>query len=182
MKIGKLLSGFDVSALGMSAQRRKMNAIAENIANVETTRTDKGGPYRRKVVQIKTGAQQTFMKALTWSGMKLDTTHARHFEVGGAEFGQAEGVPAGVETEQTEDPGQFKVVYDPGHPDADENGYVKMPNVNIVTEMVDMISASRTFEANVTAIDAAKAVKRQSGDIAWKFIALMVRRVRWTKQ
>lgn len=165
MKVGRLLSGFDLSALGMTAQRKKMDAIAENIANTETTRTEQGGPYRRKVVQFKAGAQQVFAKALAWSGTRLDTTHVRHYEMGNAVFADNERVPGGVEAKQGEDPGQFKIVHDPGHPDADENGNVRMPNVNIVTEMVDMVAASRSFEANVTAINAAKAIAKDSLDI-----------------
>ena len=165
MKIGKLLSGLDLSALGMRAQRKKMDAIAENIANSETTRTDKGGTYRRKIVVFKNSPQQTFAKLLAWSGMKLDTTNIRHFEVGGATFSDQESVPGGVETKEQEDPGDFKMVHDPGNPDADQNGYVRMPNVNIVSEMVDMIAASRSFEANVTAINAAKGIAKDSLEI-----------------
>ena len=165
MKVGRVFTGFDLSALGMRAQRRKMDAIAENIANAETTRTEQGGPYRRKMVQFRVGAQQTFNKALVWSGMRLEATHERHFEVGGAAFSDNERLPGAVEAEQTEDPGQFKIAHDPSHPDADENGYVKLPNINIVTEMVDMISASRSYEANVTAINAAKAIAKDSLEI-----------------
>jgi flagellar basal-body rod protein FlgC len=165
MKIGKLLSGLDLSALGMRAQRKKMNAIAENIANSETTRTEQGGPYRRKVVHFKAGAQQTFAKMLAWSGERLDTTNIRHFEMGDAAFTDSERLPGSVEAEQEEDQSQFKMVHDPSHPDADENGYVRLPNVNIVTEMVDMIAASRSYEANVTAINAAKALAKDSLEI-----------------
>ena len=165
MKIGKVFSGFDLSALGMSAQRKRMDAIAENIANVETTRTEHGGPYRRKIVQFKDGAHQTFSKVLAWAGMRLDTTNVRHFQVGGAEFSDPDRLPGAVEAEQKEDPGEFKVVHDPANPDADENGYVRMPNVNIVTEMVDMIAASRSFEANATAISAAKSIAKDSLEI-----------------
>jgi flagellar basal-body rod protein FlgC len=165
MKIGKLLSGFDLSALGMRAQRKKMDAIAENIANTETTRTEKGGPYRRKTIAFTAGPHQTFARLLAWSGMRLDTTNTRHFEVGGAAFSENEDSPGGVEGKEQEDPSQFKMVHDPGHPDADENGYVQMPNVNIVSEMVDMIAASRSFEANATAISAAKGIAKDSLEI-----------------
>ena len=165
MKIGRLLSGLDLSALGMRAQRQKMDAIAENIANRETSRTEKGGPYRRKIVRFKTGPQQTFARLLAWSGMRLDTTNTRHFDTGKAVFSDRENAPDGVETTVQEDPGNFKVIHDPDHPDADENGYVKLPNVNVVSEMVDMIAASRSFEANVTAINAAKGIAKDSLEI-----------------
>lgn len=165
MKIAKLLSGFDLSALGMRAQRKKMDAIADNIANSETTRTEEGGPYRRRTVTFRTGPQQTFARVLAWSGIPLDTTHARHFEVGDAAFTEPENMPGAVEAKEKEDPSDFRVVHDPGHPDADENGYVRMPNVNIVSEMVDMVAASRSFEANVTAINAAKGIAKDSLEI-----------------
>ena len=165
MKIAKLLSGFDLSALGMRAQRKKMDAIADNIANSETAHTEKGGPYRRRTVMFKAGPQQTFAKVLSWSGIPLDTTHIRHFEVGGAGFSEQENMPGAVEAKEQEDPSDFRVVHDPSHPDADENGYVKMPNVNIVSEMVDMVAASRSFEANVTAISAAKGIAKDSLEI-----------------
>jgi flagellar basal-body rod protein FlgC len=165
MKIGSMFSGFDVSALGMRAQRRKMDAIAENIANIETTRTPNGGPYKRKFVQFKSSTQQTFAKALVWSGIRLGTTNEHHLAGGDAEFTENENLPGGVEALQQEDPSPLKMVHDPSNPDADENGYVRLPNVNIVTEMVDMISASRTYEANVTAVNAAKAVAKDSLEI-----------------
>jgi flagellar basal-body rod protein FlgC len=165
MKIARLLSGLDLSARGMRAQRRKMDAVAENIANIETTRTDKGGPYRRKIVSFKGGAQQTFARALSWYGAKLSTTDGRHIPVGDATFSDTDQTMGGIDTEQKEDQSQFKMVHDPGHPDADENGYVKMPNVNVVTEMVDMIAASRAFEANVTALSAAKGIAKDSLEI-----------------
>jgi flagellar basal-body rod protein FlgC len=165
MRIGEVFSGIDVSARGMKAQRRRMDAIAENIANVDTTRTEKGGPYRRKIVQIREGAQQTFGRILAWSGMALDATDERHFQTGGAGFSDAVRLPGAVESALTEDQNAFKIVHEPSHPDADANGDVLMPNVNVVTEMVDMISASRSYEANVTAINAAKAIAKDSLEI-----------------
>jgi len=125
-------SSFDVSASGISAQRTRMDVIANNIANADTTRTPEGGPYRRQRVSFKTAFDQA-------TGNKS--------------------MPAGVEVESiTADPTDFLSVYDPGHPDADENGMVKKPNVNVVEEMVDMISATRAYEANVTALNATKSM------------------------
>ena len=124
-------SSFDVSASGVFAQRTRMDAIANNIANAESTRTPEGGPYRRQAVSFR------------------------------AVYEDAIGNPApgGVQVDSvTQDPSDFRLVHDPSHPDADANGYVKMPNVNIVEEMVDMISATRAYEANITAMNATKSM------------------------
>ncbi len=128
--MGKI-SAFDVSAAGLLAQRVRMDAIANNIANAETTRTPEGGPYRRQ--------QAVFSLPMEQFG-----------------FGEAEmvGPVAAIEMED----GPPKMIQDPGHPDADANGFVAMPNVNVVEEMVDMISATRAYEANLAAINAAKAM------------------------
>jgi flagellar basal-body rod protein FlgC len=123
-------SSFDISASGISAQRTRMDVIANNIANADTTRTPEGGPYRRQRVSF----QSVYQTAL---GNRA--------------------VPAGVGVANvSQDPTDYRMVYDPGHPDADTSGYVKMPNVNVVEEMVDMISATRAYEANVTAMNATK--------------------------
>ncbi len=121
----------NISATGLSAQRFRIEVISTNIANSETTRTENGGPYRRKV--------PVFQEVL------------RNIK-GNQENG-------GVMVKSVyEDPSEFRIVYDPAHPDADENGYVKLPNVNIVREMVDMINAQRAYEANATAINTTKAM------------------------
>ena len=126
------ISSFDVSASGIFAQRTRMDTIANNIANAETTRTPQGGPYRRQVVNFQAVYEQAVNGNTTLSGVKAG--------------------------EVQEDPSDFKMVYDPGHPDADANGYVKMPNVNMVEEMVDMVSATRAYEANITAMNATKSM------------------------
>jgi flagellar basal-body rod protein FlgC len=142
MNIERLFSGLNISAKGLSAQRRRMNAIASNIANAETTRTEDGTPYKRKIVSMKAG-----------------------FQDGLAQFISDLGLPATLETVEQNDETPFKLIHDPGHPDADANGYVKMPNVNIVTEMVDMMSASRAYEANVTVINSEKNIAKDSLEI-----------------
>jgi len=125
-------SSFDVSASGIYAQRVRMDVIANNIANADSTRTAQGGPYRRQRVAFRAAYDQV-------AGNKV--------------------IPAGVSVENvTEDPTDYRQVYDPGHPDADANGYVRMPNVNVVEEMVDMISATRAYEANVTVMNATKSM------------------------
>lgn len=134
------LNSIDISASGLTAQRLRLDVISQNIANVNTTRTQSGGPYRRKAVIFEDkNEHQPFAQVLANSRQA-----------------QAKG---GVRVSRIEeDASPFIMNYDPGHPDADEEGYVAMPNVNIVSEMVNMISASRSYEANVTAMNAAKSM------------------------
>lgn len=167
MKVDKLFSGLNVSALGLSAQRKRMNAIANNIANAETTRTEDGTPYRRKIVSMQSAGNQSFVNAFEaqTSAIPLDVTESGHLPTGQFQFREVESLPGGVEANEVEDSSDFKLIHDPTHPDADENGYVKMPNVNIVTEMVDMMSASRAYEANITVINAQKQMAKDSLEI-----------------
>lgn len=165
MKIDKLFAGLNVSAQGLSAQRRRMNAIATNMANAETTRTEEGKPYQRKVVVMKSSGSQSFAATLRSSAMTLSATSAGHMTASGDIPIATESVPGSVGTDETIDPSPFKMIYDPTHPDADARGYVQMPNVNVVTEMVDMISASRAYEANVTAVNAAKNIAKDALEI-----------------
>lgn len=141
-----LFNAMNISAAGMSAQRSRLDIVAENIANAESTRTDKGGPYRRRQVVFQT----------TDISKPFDRVFQSSFDQGGVD---ARGVKV---SRVVEDPRPFREVYDPGHPDADAKGMVKMPNVNSVEEMVDMQSASRSFEANVTSMEAAKRMFQKS--------------------
>ena len=124
-----LFQSFDISASGMTAERFRIDTIAENIANVNTTRTENGEPYRRKIV--------TFAE-------KDLTPFSKYYQ-----SSRARAVGNGV---------NFTMEYDPSHPDADENGYVRYPNVNTVTEMTNLIDASRAYEANTTAFNASKSM------------------------
>lgn len=135
-----LFQSFDISATGMTAQRFRMDTISENVANVNTTNTGDGTPYRRKIVTFEE-------KPLTPFGRVLSDSRQTY-------------VGNGVKvTHVTEDYStDFIMEYDPSHPDADENGYVSYPNVNIVTEMTNLIDASRSYEANATAFDASKQI------------------------
>ena len=135
-----MFGGLEISASALTAQRLRMNVTAENLANAETTKTADGTPYRRKEV---------YLEAVPKSGFGNQLSKA---------MGGGAGVaPGGVQaTAITEDETSGKLVYDPGHPDADERGYVRMPNVDTVTEMVDLIDAQRAYEANVTAMSASK--------------------------
>lgn len=164
MKIDKLFAGLKISAFGLSAQRKKMNAIASNIANAETTRTENGDPYRRKIVTMEAQQPEKFARVLTSVESGLARTNAAHFS-GINETRSQETIPSGVIAKEMNDTTDFKMVYDPTNPDADENGYVRLPNVNIVSEMVEMVSATRAYEANVTAANAAKTMAKDALEI-----------------
>jgi len=146
---------------GLSAQRRKMEAVAANIANAETTRTQDGTPYRRKsVVMEESASRRTFQIPQEVPGMDLAVTSPHHIR-GAALQGMRNVVAeeSAVEADVVEAaPEDVKVVYDPHHPDADANGYVAYPNINPVEEMVDMITASRAYQANVASMDAFKSI------------------------
>lgn len=135
-------NGMNISASGMTAQRLRMDLISQNIANVNTTRDEDGEPYRRQTVLFAEQQSDTFGSILE------KTSLGRSKKVNGNGV-QVVGI---VEDHVTE----MKKVYDPSHPDADEEGYVSYPNVNTVTEMTNLIDASRSYEANVTAFNATK--------------------------
>ncbi len=165
-----LFSSIRLSGSGLSGQRTKMDTIAKNLANAETTRTADGTPYRRERVVFEEALSQKMrgnpinsVQQQARGGLRVND--GRHI-AGGAASGRYE-MPGGVDSEvmHAEDASEFKVVYDPGHPDADEEGYVLMPNVNVITEMVDMITASRAYEANVQAVQSAKQMFAKALDI-----------------
>lgn len=124
-----------ISATGMTAERLRMDVVAANIANADTTRGADGGPYRRREVTLRAaGSFDEVLRGVEVSGITEDTSPPRR-------------------------------VYDPGHPDADAEGYVSMPNVSAITEMVDLIAASRSYESNVVAMNAAKQMYNRTLDI-----------------
>ncbi len=135
-----LFQSFNISASGMTAERFRTDIIAENIANVNSTSTPDGGPYRRKIVTFSEREVTPFSQFYSASKNAL---------VGN-------GVKVTKVTEDYET--DFIKEYDPSNPDADENGYVSYPNVNTVTEMTDLIDATRAYEANTTAFQASKAM------------------------
>ena len=146
-----MFDALNVSATGLTAERLRMDVTAENLANAQTTRGADGQPYRRKEVVLS-----------EVSGGGFGSQLAKAIGAGSASGSQPGGVEvAGITQDQT--PG--KLVYDPGHPDADAKGYVRMPNVDTVAEMVDLISASRAYEANVTAMNSAKQMFSKTLDI-----------------
>ncbi len=139
-----LFQAFDICATGMTAQRFRMDTIAENIANINTTRTEDGTPYRRKIVQFTEKTVNPSFQDIIQRKAYNDNT----FEGNGVKVSR-------VFEDTTSD---FVMEYDPAHPDADENGYVSYPNVNTVTEMTNLIDSSRAYEANVTAFNSIKAM------------------------
>lgn len=141
-----MFSAFNINASGMTAQRLRMDIISENVANANTTRTEDGTPYRRKVVTFAEKDTQTSFSQVLGS-----------ISSAGKYSGQGVKVSGIYEDYTTE----MNMVYDPAHPDADENGYVSYPNVNIVTEMTNLIDASRAYEANATAFNASKSMALQ---------------------
>jgi len=154
----------NISAQGLSVQRTKMNTISENLANVDTTRTEEGGPYRRKLVTIATGNNDDrFKDILIKHRLELTQTNEHHRPEKPYHTTEALEYRYGVEVDDiVEDPSEFKLVFDPSHPDANADGYVQMPNINTVQEMIDMITASRSYEANITALNNAKEMIRNA--------------------
>lgn len=141
-------SSFDISASGMTAQRQRLDIAAENIANMNTTRTAEGDAYRRKMVVLQEKPSVSFRSELQ------------------KRMGTAAPQKGGVQVTQiVEDQSDLKPVYNPGHPDADANGYVMMPNVDLVKETVDSMSATRSYEANVTAFNAIKLMAQKALEI-----------------
>ncbi len=138
-----LFNGFNISASGLTANRLRMDVVSSNIANANTTRSQlvngEWVPYRRKSVELTQNGVSGFEQ-------KLQTAMNKG-------SGKVSGVTA---SKIKEDPTPFNLAYDPAHPDADENGYVRLPNVDPIKEMVDLISATRSYEANVTALNASK--------------------------
>ncbi|MFA7573358.1 MAG: flagellar basal body rod protein FlgC [Lutispora sp.] len=141
------LDSINISASGMTAERLRMDVISKNISNANTTRTSNGTPYRRQVVIFEEAdISQPFSSLLSKAQNNLNKSGVRVSSI-------------------LEDKSEYKLVYNPGHPDADEKGYIKMPNVDIMVEMVNMISATRAYEANVTSINSTKNMIMKALDI-----------------
>ena len=139
-----IFGAIDASASGMTAERLRLDVISNNIANVNTTRTTEGGPYRRKFVVFEPRQEDTAFPRT--AGGQLQLNGVRVYGI-------------------KQDDSPLRMIYEPGHPDADADGYVKMPNINIITEMVDMMTASRAYEANVTSVNVAKSMMLKALEI-----------------
>jgi len=166
IKISSNLPGFSISAVGLSVQRKKMNLIAENIANMDTTRTEDGMPYQRKFLSVKQAAGYGSSGfELPKATLAMTKTNEMHIDSPKSQEIIPTAANTGLSSEVKKDDRPGEVQYIPDHPDADENGYVQMSNVNIITEMVDMIAASRSFEANITALNSSKQMAKDSLEI-----------------
>jgi flagellar basal-body rod protein FlgC len=140
-----VFKSMQINASGLSLERLKLDTISTNIANINTTRTENGDPYRRKVVLFRENLVMEMNKGQDSPQLK------------------SEGVKViGV----GENPSEFKLAYDPNHPDADETGYVRLPNVNMVDEMIDLINTQRTYEANITALNTSKSILKKALEIS----------------
>ncbi|HNY11842.1 MAG TPA: flagellar basal body rod protein FlgC [Candidatus Wallbacteria bacterium] len=142
------LKSIDISSSGLTAERLRMDTISNNIANANVTRTEDGGPYKRQMPVFS-----------------VRNVNARFF----ASKSLNDSIPSGVSVVGIdEDDSEPRMVYDPAHPDANADGYVSYPNVNVVREMVDMITCSRAYEANVTAMNSAKNMMLRALEIGAK--------------
>ncbi|MGV1099440.1 flagellar basal body rod protein FlgC [Thiovibrio sp. JS02] len=142
-----ILTAMQISGSALKAERTRLNISAMNLANANTTRTMEGGPYKAKSVVF---AARPLEGVNFQDALNSTTERLRKVEV----------------VKVVEDKAPFKEVYDPSHPDADEQGIVRMPNVNVAEQMVDMMSARRAYEANVTALDSAKSMALKALDIS----------------
>jgi flagellar basal-body rod protein FlgC len=133
----------DILSSGLSVARARVNILASNIANAETTRTQQGGPYKRRdLVQITQAIESGFQTSLDQAVLNKPVIHS-----------------------VVEDQAEPRMVYQPGHPDADQNGYVAYPNINVVTTMTDLMSATRLYQANVTAVETVRQMERDAATL-----------------
>jgi flagellar basal-body rod protein FlgC len=167
----RVFSNFEISASGLSAERLRMDVVANNIANAETTRTAEGGPYRRQMVVFEPRREEAqFMLPAslrpplgdidapgTLNALEPADSLSPLDAAASGSLGQGVRVVSVIA-----DKGPGRLIYEPGHPDADANGYVAMPNVSLINEMVDMMSASRAYQANISAIESAKSMAQQA--------------------
>ena len=148
------LSSMNIVASGLTAQQLRLDVVAENVTNSTTTRTEGGGAYRRKIVVFRSETgRDTFRKAMAKAAYGMAPN--KGFDtIGGVRV-----------TQIVEDPTPFKLVYDPEHPDANEDGYLEMPNIDMVKEMTDAMAATQAYSANVTAFNTLKTVIAQGLEI-----------------
>ncbi len=179
-----MFRSLSIAASGLSGQRQRMETIASNIANAETTHDVNGAPYKRRVAILAAGESasigagpmapgQPIGSAGPFNGVRafevpsgnLSTDGPRSFQVPVLETNGADGGTGVHVASIQEDATEGQLMYDPGHPDADKNGYVRYPNVRITDEMVDMMDARRLYEANASVFQSAKAMLRRAMDI-----------------
>jgi flagellar basal-body rod protein FlgC len=167
LKIGGSLFGLNFSSKGMSIQRKKMDIISQNIANADNVRTENGEPYKRKYLKVE-AAQNTFLNNLQTEGqtLQLKTTSNEHYsQIQNQQELSITGEMGKTDLTEQIDDSRGSVVYMPENPEADANGYVEMSNVNVINEMVDMIAATRSYEANLQALNSSKQLAKDSLEI-----------------
>jgi flagellar basal-body rod protein FlgC len=161
-----IFTSIEVSGSGMSLQRRKMNVVSQNIANAETTKTEEGGPYRRRRLEVSAEDEKLpFQTVLKNSQSGLLMTNKGHLPEMPVATSNYETVAVARGDEVQADENAYRLVYDPTHPDANADGYVKMPDVELINEMVDMMSANRAYEANALSIASSKEMLKNALDI-----------------
>lgn len=167
MKLQGLFNGIDISASALKANRKAMEIISENIANVNTTKTAAGGPYQKQTPVYSEIKGTQFNSLLSNAVSNLEVTNPEHLQR--AEGGRiltpgqhSPGVSVRVNKSAQQD---YRMVYAPHHPDADNAGYVRFPKINILEEMVQLMQVSRSFEASVTAMNAAKSMAKKALEI-----------------
>lgn len=166
MEIRDFFSTFNISAAGLRTQKNQLAVTAENIANATTTRTNEGTPYRRKyLVKRAIKDQHHFASTLNNAQVRLATSRSGH--ISGSRFLPGAVNARGEVTLKNEvmESKHFKEMYDPNHPDADEKGIVRFPDVNVINEMLELIGASRLYEANITVMNASKNLARRALEI-----------------
>jgi len=167
MKLNSLFRGIDISSTALKAHRHAMEIVSENIANVNTTRTKEGTPYQKQTPIYRELEGKEFSAVLSDTVSRIHSTSAGHIgNVNSASALPSEGGTDGVEVRSLRPVDQeYRLVYEPSHPDADGQGYVRFPKINILEEMVQLMNISRSFEASVTAMNAAKEMSKKALEI-----------------
>lgn len=161
-----IFSAIEISASGMTVQRKKMDAVAQNIANVDTARTPEGTPYRRRRVIVSEGnSGSSFQASMTRAHNKLFKTHANHISGVARSLSNGPALSPASAEEVIDPASGFRQVYDPSHPEANDEGYVELPDIEIINEMVDMIAANRAYEANIAVVTSSKRMINETLDI-----------------
>jgi flagellar basal-body rod protein FlgC len=161
-----LFSSLKISGSGLSVFRRKMNVAAENLANAETTKTPEGGPYKKKVLEI--GAKKVkdvFSRQLNAASVELKQTDSKHVPGRPVALLNTNNILHAQGSEYVNKDQEPRMVYDPDHPDANEEGFVAMPDIDPLVEMVEMMTAARAYEANLSAIKTVKEITKKALEI-----------------
>lgn len=166
MNISDFFSTFKISSAGLSAEQKQLAVTAENIANANTTRTAEGTAYKRKqLVRRVISPRKRFSHELKNASLRLKTSNRQHLSKSHYLPTRVNKTGSGEIKTHVNELREFKRIYDPAHPDANEEGIVEFPEINVITEMLELISASRAYEANITVMNATKNLARRSLEI-----------------